>query len=96
MILTQAADSMPELSELIAVSLQPTPNSPEPQAAKAAPKGTERAAKQSAQGTEDPAQTAVESAADDEGCLVAEMMKVDWKASMASSSLLCTRGHNPA
>ena len=64
--------------------------SPETQAAKAAPEERERPVKESAQKDEGPTQAAIDSAADDEGSLVAEMMKVDWKVSMASRSLPCT------
>ena len=69
------------------------------QAAKGSQEETGRPTEQSAQDTEDPAQAAMGSAADDEGSLVAEMMKVDWKVSMASRSLPRTckfqRGYHP-
>ena len=76
------------------MGLQPVLKQLEPQAAKAAPEGTGRTAKESAQEFEDLAQIAVDSVADDEGGLVAEMMKVDWKASMAFCFLPCTGGYN--
>lgn len=76
------------------MGLQSVLKRPEAQAAKAAPEGTGRTAKETAQENEHPAQTAVESAAEDEGGLVSEMMKVDWKASMAFRSLPCTGGHS--
>ena len=70
----------------------------EAQAAKASHEETGRPTEQSAQDTENPAQAATGSAADDEGSLVAEMLKVDWKVSMTSCSLPRTcfqQGYHP-